>query len=58
MPGLPLMIDATSPPPFHRPTRMAATSSCIRRPNGSAGTVVAIGGVIVDGGRFDWEKSG
>jgi len=58
--GLPLMIDATFATPYLCRTIEYGlrTSSCTRRRNGWAGHGVAIGGALIDSGRFDWEKIG
>ena len=58
--GLPLIIDNTSASPGLVPAhrRGAPTSWSIRPPSSSAGHGTSLGGVIVDGGKFDWKASG
>src|SRR5215510_10328133 len=57
--GLPLMIDSTfSTPYLNRPIEHGADIVMHSATKWLGGHGVAIGGVIVDGGRFDWEKSG
>jgi O-acetylhomoserine (thiol)-lyase len=57
--GLPLMIDATFATPYLiRPIEHGCDIVMHSATKWLGGHGVAIGGVIVDGGRFDWEKSG
>src|SRR3954468_24926511 len=57
--GLPLMIDATFATPYLiRPIAHGGDIVMHSATKWLGGHGVAIGGVIVDGGRFDWEKSG
>jgi O-acetylhomoserine (thiol)-lyase len=57
--GLPLMIDSTfTTPALLRPIEHGADIVMHSATKFMGGHGVAIGGVIVDGGRFDWAKSG
>ncbi len=57
--GLPLMIDSTfSTPYLNRPFEHGADIVMHSATKWLGGHGIAIGGVIVDGGRFDWERSG
>jgi O-acetylhomoserine (thiol)-lyase len=57
--GLPLLIDSTfSTPCLNRPFEHGADLVMHSATKWLGGHGVAIGGVIVDSGRFDWEKSG
>ncbi len=57
--GLPLLIDSTfSTPYLNRPIEHGADLVMHSATKWLGGHGVAIGGVIVDGGRFDWEASG
>ncbi len=57
--GLPLMIDSTfSTPYLNRPVEWGADIVMHSATKFIGGHGVAIGGVIVDGGRFDWSRSG
>ncbi|HET6224285.1 MAG TPA: O-acetylhomoserine aminocarboxypropyltransferase [Dongiaceae bacterium] len=57
--GLPLLIDSTfSTPYLNRPIEHGADLVMHSVTKWLGGHGVAIGGAIVDGGRFDWEKSG
>ncbi len=57
--GLPLMIDATfATPHLCRPIEHGADIVMHSATKWLGGHGLAIGGVLVDGGRFDWEKSG
>jgi len=57
--GLPLMIDSTfSTPYLNRPIEHGADIVTHSATKWLGGHGVAIAGVVVDGGRFDWEKSG
>ncbi len=57
--GLPLMIDATFTTPFlGRPLEMGADIVMHSATKYLGGHGVAIGGILVDGGSFDWEASG
>ena len=57
--GLPLMIDSTfSTPYLNRPIEHGADIVMHSATKWLGGHGIAIGGVIVDGGRFDWERSG
>ncbi len=57
--GLPLMIDSTFATPYLcRPIEFGADIVHHSVTKFMGGHGVAIGGVIVDGGRFDWEASG
>ena len=57
--GLPLMVDATfSTPYLIRPIEHGADIVMHSVTKFLGGHGVALGGVIIDGGRFDWESSG
>lgn len=57
--GLPLMVDSTFATPYlSRPIEFGADIVHHSLTKFVAGHGVAIGGVIVDGGRFDWQSSG
>ncbi|MGH6931735.1 MAG: O-acetylhomoserine aminocarboxypropyltransferase/cysteine synthase family protein, partial [Dongiaceae bacterium] len=57
--GLPLLIDSTfSTPYLNRPIEHGADLVIHSATKWLGGHGVAIGGVLVDGGCFDWEKSG
>ena len=57
--GIPLLIDNTFATPFlSRPLEQGADIVMHSTTKWIGGHGVAIGGVIVDGGRFDWRKSG
>jgi O-acetylhomoserine (thiol)-lyase len=57
--GLPLLIDSTfSTPYLNRPIEHGADLVMHSATKWLGGHGLAIGGVIVDGGRFDWEKAG
>src|SRR5262245_53584757 len=57
--GLPLLIDSTfSTPCLNRPFEHGADLVMHSATKWLGGHGIAIGGVIVDSGRFDWEKSG
>ncbi|GIK98806.1 MAG: O-acetylhomoserine aminocarboxypropyltransferase [Alphaproteobacteria bacterium] len=57
--GLPLMIDSTfSTPYLNRPIEHGADLVMHSATKWLGGHGVAIAGVLVDGGRFDWEASG
>src|SRR5262245_5500608 len=57
--GLPLLVDATFTTPYlMRPFDLGADLLFHSATKFLGGHGVAIGGVLVDGGRFDWEKSG
>jgi O-acetylhomoserine (thiol)-lyase len=57
--GLPLLVDATfSTPYLQQPFSQGADLLYHSATKFLGGHGVAIGGVIVDSGRFDWEKSG
>src|SRR3546814_1569994 len=57
--GLPLMIDSTfSTPYLNRPIEHGADIVTHSATKWLGGHGVAIAGVVVDGGRFDWEASG
>jgi len=57
--GLPLMIDSTFATPYLcRPVEWGADIVMHSATKWLGGHGLAIGGVIVDGGRFDWEASG
>jgi O-acetylhomoserine (thiol)-lyase len=56
--GLPLMIDSTfTPPPLFRPFEHGADLVMHSATKWLGGHGLAIGGVLVDSGRFDWEES-
>jgi O-acetylhomoserine (thiol)-lyase len=57
--GLPLMVDSTFTTPYlMRPFELGADLLFHSATKFLGGHGVAIGGVVVDSGRFDWEKSG
>jgi O-acetylhomoserine (thiol)-lyase len=57
--GLPLMVDATFATPYlMRPIELGADLVTHSVTKWLGGHGVAIGGVVIDGGRFDWEASG
>jgi O-acetylhomoserine (thiol)-lyase len=57
--GVPLLIDNTFATPFlSRPLEQGADIVMHSTTKWIGGHGVAIGGVIVDGGRFDWRRSG
>lgn len=57
--GLPVLVDATFSTPFLcRPLDHGADLVMHSATKWMGGHGVAIGGVLVDGGRFDWEASG
>jgi O-acetylhomoserine (thiol)-lyase len=57
--GLPLMVDSTFTTPYlMRPFDLGADLLFHSATKFLGGHGVAIGGVLVDSGRFDWEKSG
>jgi O-acetylhomoserine (thiol)-lyase len=57
--GVPLMIDSTfSTPVLNRPCEFGADLVLHSATKWLGGHGVALGGVLVDGGRFDWEASG
>jgi O-acetylhomoserine (thiol)-lyase len=57
--GLPLMVDSTFATPFLcRPVELGADIVIHSATKWLGGHGVALGGVMVDGGRFDWEASG
>lgn len=57
--GLPLMVDATfSTPYLIRPIEYGADIVMHSVTKFLGGHGVALGGVVIDGGRFDWEASG
>ena len=57
--GLPLMIDSTfSTPYLNRPIEHGADIVMHSATKWLGGHGIAIAGVVVDGGRFDWEASG
>ena len=57
--GLPLMIDNTfATPHLCNPIELGADIVLHSATKWLGGHGLAIGGVLVDGGRFDWEKSG
>ncbi len=57
--GLPLLIDSTfATPHLCRPIELGADLVHHSATKFLGGHGIAIGGVIVDGGRFDWEASG
>src|SRR5690606_8515484 len=57
--GLPLMVDATfTTPALLRPLEHGADLIMHSATKWIGGHGVAIGGVLVDGGRFDWDGSG
>jgi O-acetylhomoserine (thiol)-lyase len=57
--GLPLLVDSTFTTPYlMRPFDLGADLILHSATKFLGGHGVAIGGVLVDGGKFDWEKSG
>ena len=57
--GLPLLVDATFTTPYlMRPFDLGADLIFHSATKFLGGHGVAIGGAVVDGGKFDWEKSG
>jgi O-acetylhomoserine (thiol)-lyase len=57
--GLPLMVDATFATPYLcRPIEHRCDIVMHSATKWLGGHGVAIGGALIDGGRFDWEKSG
>ncbi len=57
--GLPLMIDATIPTPYLcKPIDLGADIVMHSATKFLSGHGVVIGGLVVDGGTFDWEASG
>ncbi len=55
---IPLMVDATLTTPFlSRPVTLGADIVMHSATKFLSGHGVVIGGVLIDGGRFDWEKS-
>ena len=57
--GLPLMVDSTFATPFLcRPIELGADIVIHSATKWLGGHGIALGGVMVDGGRFDWEASG
>ncbi len=57
--GIPLLVDSTFTTPYlMRPFDLGADLVYHSATKFLGGHGVAIGGVLVDGGRFDWEKSG
>jgi O-acetylhomoserine (thiol)-lyase len=57
--GVPLMVDATFATPYLcRPIEHGCDLVMHSATKWLGGHGLAIGGVLVDGGRFDWEKSG
>ncbi len=57
--GLPLLVDATFTTPYlMRPLELGADLVLHSATKFLGGHGVAIGGLLVDGGRFDWEASG
>lgn len=57
--GLPLMVDATLTTPFlSQPILQGADLVMHSATKFLSGHGVVIGGVLIDGGNFDWEKSG
>jgi O-acetylhomoserine (thiol)-lyase len=57
--GLPLLIDSTFATPYLcRPVELGADLVLHSATKWLGGHGLAIGGVLVDGGRFDWEASG
>jgi len=57
--GLPLLVDSTFTTPYlMRPFELGADLIFHSATKFLGGHGVAIGGVLVDGGRFDWDKSG
>ena len=57
--GLPLMVDSTfATPHLCRPIELGADIVMHSATKWLGGHGLALGGLLVDGGRFDWEKSG
>ncbi len=57
--GLPLMIDSTFATPYLcNPIELGADIVMHSATKWLGGHGLALGGVLIDGGRFDWEKSG
>jgi O-acetylhomoserine (thiol)-lyase len=57
--GLPLMVDSTFATPYLcRPVELGADIVIHSATKWLGGHGIALGGVMVDGGRFDWEDSG
>jgi O-acetylhomoserine (thiol)-lyase len=57
--GIPLLVDATvSTPSLGRPLHQGADLVMHSATKFLSGHGIVIGGVVVDGGRFDWVKSG
>lgn len=57
--GLPLLVDATlTGPALQQPLKQGADLVMHSATKYLGGHGVAIGGVVVDGGRFDWDASG
>ncbi|HUW36758.1 MAG TPA: O-acetylhomoserine aminocarboxypropyltransferase [Rhodocyclaceae bacterium] len=57
--GLPLLVDATFTTPYlMQPLELGADLVMHSATKFLGGHGVAIGGLLVDGGRFDWERSG
>ncbi len=57
--GLPLMVDATLTTPFlSQPISQGADIVMHSATKFLSGHGVVIGGILIDGGTFDWEKSG
>jgi O-acetylhomoserine (thiol)-lyase len=57
--GLPLLVDATFTTPYlMKPFELGADLLYHSATKFLGGHGIAIGGVVVDSGRFDWEKSG
>lgn len=57
--GIPLMIDATLTTPYlMKPIQLGADIVMHSLTKFMGGHGIAVGGVLVDGGRFDWELSG
>ena len=57
--GLPVVIDATfATPSLNRPIEHSVNVVVHSATKWMGGHGVAVGGVVVDGGNFDWEKSG
>ncbi len=57
--GVPLLVDSTFTTPYlSRPLEMGADIVVHSATKFLSGHGVVIGGLLVDGGKFDWEKSG
>lgn len=57
--GLPFLVDATLATPYLcRPFEHGADLVCHAATQFLGGHGVAVGGILVDGGRFDWETAG